>query len=56
MAVSIELTRVHDHFEADAFFPKIDMKQWNLTKEEKHTAGFDQPFAYSYLTYKKQAK
>ena len=56
MAVSIELTRVHDHFEADAFFPKIDMKQWNLTKEEKYTAGFDQPFAYSYLTYRKQAK
>lgn len=56
VAVSIELTRVHEHFEADAFFPKIDMKQWNLTKEEKHTASFDQPFAYSYLTYRKQAK
>jgi dihydrofolate reductase len=50
----IELTRVHDDFEADAFFPEIDSQEWNLNVEEKFTSSPEQPYAYSYLTYKKQ--
>lgn len=56
VADTIELTRVHDHFEADAFFPEIDLQDWTLVGEEKNEATQDQPYAYSYLTYKKQAK
>lgn len=43
----IELTRVQDNFEADTFFPKIDIKKWQLIsynanyKNEKHLSGFD---------------
>lgn len=54
IAHTIELTRVHDDFEADAFFPEIDSQQWNLNAEEKFTSSPEQPYAYSYLTYKKQ--
>ena len=34
-ADTIEITRVHKSFEGDAFFPKIDWKAWNLTREEE---------------------
>jgi dihydrofolate reductase len=56
LADTLELTRVHGHFEADAFFPKIDPQNWKLVTEEKHAASQDQDFSYSYLTYKKQAQ
>ena len=52
-ADKIELTRVHDTFEADTFFPEINLQNWDLIKEEKHFSSVDQPYAYSYLTYKK---
>ena len=46
----IELTKIHDQFEGDVFFPKIDMKKWAKVKEERieHT-----DFDYSFITYKK---
>ena len=50
----IELTRVHKHFEGDAFFPEIDIKKWMLCTIEKHKSGPNQPYSYSYLTYKKK--
>jgi dihydrofolate reductase len=56
LADTLELTRVHGHFEADAFFPKIDPQNWKLVTEEKHAASQDQDFSYSYSTYKKQAQ
>jgi dihydrofolate reductase len=42
----IELTRVHDNFEADAFFPDINQDEWELiqsefqAKDEKHLIDF----------------
>lgn len=45
-ATHIELTRVHNEYEADAFFPKIDTSTWKLTKsifhdvDERHKSGF----------------
>lgn len=38
----IDITRIHHEFEADAYFPEIDPKEWELTlsefneKDEKH--------------------
>ena len=52
-ADKIELTRVHDTFEADTFFPEINLQNWDLIEEEKHFRSVAQPYAYSYLTYKK---
>jgi len=53
IADTIELTRVHSDFEADAFFPKIDSKNWLLVNNEQHFGSKDQPYDYSYLKYKK---
>lgn len=47
----IELTRVHQHFDADTFFPEIDAAEWECIasvyhpKDEKHRHDF------TYLTY-----
>jgi dihydrofolate reductase len=47
----IELTRVHDNYEADAFFPEIDDIEWEIatsdlqSKDEHHLVDF------SYITY-----
>jgi dihydrofolate reductase len=36
-ANKIELTRVNHTFEADAFFPEIDLNKWKLISEKHHT-------------------
>ncbi|HJS00802.1 MAG TPA: dihydrofolate reductase [Flavobacterium sp.] len=52
----IELTVVHHEFEADAFFPEINLDEWELVssdfqeKDEKHL------YNYSYDTYIRKQK
>lgn len=47
----IEITKVHGHFDADTFFPEIDLSNWELVtskfneKDEKHL------FSFTYQTY-----
>lgn len=47
----IELTRVHETFEADTFFPEIDESQWKLVSEEFHKKDEKHKYAFTYLTY-----
>lgn len=47
----IELTRVHQKFEADAFFPEVDWSQWKLVNEEFHGKDERHQHDFSYLTY-----
>ncbi|MFV5687057.1 dihydrofolate reductase [Flavobacterium sp. ZT3R25] len=50
----IEITRVHNSFEADAFFPEIDLEEWEITvskfneKDEKHL------YDYTYQTFSRK--
>ena len=53
-ADSIELTRVHGKFEADAFFPEIDPEIWILENKELHGADDRHEYGFTYLTYKKK--
>jgi dihydrofolate reductase len=53
VATDMELTRVHDTFEADTFFPEIDANQWRLVKEEHHPKDDRHQYAFTYLTYTK---
>ncbi|UAB81567.1 dihydrofolate reductase [Marixanthomonas sp. SCSIO 43207] len=53
-ADKIELTRVHGTFEADTYFPKIDMNKWQLISEEKHPKDDKHNYAFSYLTYERR--
>lgn len=47
----IELTRVHHKFEADAFFPEIDTKQWELVRESHHDVDERHAYPFTYQTY-----
>ncbi|MFC6097048.1 dihydrofolate reductase [Flavobacterium qiangtangense] len=52
-ADSIELTRVHENFEADTFFPEIDKNKWQLISDEYHPADERHKFDFSYQTFTK---
>ncbi len=49
----IYLTRVHQSFDADTFFPEIDEKKWKETAREDHGADERNPIAYSFITLKR---
>ncbi len=54
LATKIELTRIHAEFEADTFFPKIDLTVWEVVNEEYHPQDERHQFDFSYLTYKRK--
>lgn len=56
LATDIELTRVHDEFEADTFFPEIDPRQWELIGEEYHPMDRRHRHAFTYLTYTRKGR
>ena len=47
----IELTRVHEEFKADTFFPKIDENKWKLIDEEFNEKDERHQFSFTYKTY-----
>ncbi|MFH1770157.1 MAG: dihydrofolate reductase [archaeon] len=49
-ADKLKITRVHQDYEGDAFFPKIEKDEWKLTDDEKH---FDEKenVKFSFQTY-----
>jgi dihydrofolate reductase len=47
----IELTRVNQSFDADTFFPEIDLKEWELVQEEFHAKDERHLFDFSYQTF-----
>ena len=47
----IELTRVHEEFKADTFFPKIDEDKWELIDEEFNEKDERHQFSFTYKTY-----
>ena len=54
IATDIELTRVHETFAADAFFPEIDEKEWKFVNEEYHPKDDRHQYSFTYLTYKRK--
>ena len=50
-ADQLEITRVHHSFEADAFFPEIDTKEWKEIQTEFNAMDDKHQFAYSYQTF-----
>jgi len=53
IADKIELTRVHEHFEADTFFPKIDSSIWKETANTFHTKDANHKHEFSFITYQR---
>lgn len=54
IANRIELTRVHGTFDADTFFPKVDLEQWKLIASEHHSKDEKHQYAFTYLTYSRK--
>ena len=52
-ADKIELTRVHENFDADTFFPQIDPAIWNEINKTNHPKDEKHQHAFSFLTYVK---
>lgn len=53
-AHTIELTRVHHNFEADTFFPKIDMTLWKETSSVFHESDAEHDYSFTFITYKRK--
>jgi dihydrofolate reductase len=51
IADKIDITRVHHSFEADTFFPEIDMAKWTLVFEEFHSKDEKHNFDFTFQTY-----
>ena len=49
----IELTRVHDIFDGDTYFPKIDLNQWKEIKREFIPKDENHAYDFSFITYMK---
>ena len=53
LADKLEITLVDEDFEADTFFPKIDMKIWQKTNEEFHEKDEKNNHNFYFQTYEK---
>ena len=51
----IELTRVHADFDADTFFPEINVKDWELQNEEHHAKDEKHLYDYTFQTFVKKS-
>jgi dihydrofolate reductase len=47
----IELTRVHASFDADAYFPEINMSEWQLQSSEYHPKDERHAIDFTYETF-----
>jgi dihydrofolate reductase len=51
IADKIDITRVHHSFEADTYFPEIDLTIWNLLFKEFHPKDEKHKFDFTFETY-----
>tara|TARA_B110000091_G_scaffold92282_1_gene100780 strand:- start:945 stop:1439 length:495 start_codon:yes stop_codon:yes gene_type:complete len=50
----LDITLVHHEFEADVFFPEIDLKIWEEVSREDFKADEKNKFNYSFLKFQKK--
>ena len=55
-ADKIEITRVHHSFEADAFFPEIDLDEWEIIESEFNKNDEKHLYDYTYQTFHRKQK
>lgn len=51
---TIEITKVHGEFEADAFFPEIKAEEWELVQSEFNAKDERHLYNYTYQTFVKK--
>lgn len=50
-ADKLEITKVHHSFEADAFFPEINLDEWKEIQAEVNAIDEKHQYAYTYQTF-----
>ena len=55
-ADSMYITWVHASFQADAFFPEFDLKNWKVISQEDFPADEANPYPYSFVYYERKKK
>ena len=55
LADVLDITLVHQEFEADVYFPEIDQKVWSEVSREDFPADEKNQYAYSFVSYTKKA-
>lgn len=53
LANRLDITKVHANFEADVYFPEIEMNTWQLISSEDFEADEKNKYNYSFLSYSK---
>ena len=53
IADKLDITYVHHNFEADVFFPEIDLKIWKETSRELFEPDEKNKFKYSFVTFER---
>lgn len=51
LAQKLYLTRVHQSFEADIYFPEIPAEEWTLVFEEDHPQSEENPLGYTFQIF-----
>lgn len=51
IANKLDITKVHQSFEADTFFPEIDLNEWKLTASEFRPKDEKHQFDFAFETY-----
>ncbi|PHR71171.1 MAG: dihydrofolate reductase [Lutibacter sp.] len=54
LADKLDITEVHHSFDADVFFPEINIGKWKETRREKFSADEKNKYDYSFVTYEKK--
>ena len=52
---SLDITLVHHEFDADVYFPEIDLEIWEEVKRNDFKADEKNKFDYSFIKYIKKA-
>ena len=48
------ITKIHEKFDGDAYFPMIDINKWKEIKKETIEPTEENNFSYDFITYKKK--
>lgn len=54
-AERLYITRIHEQFEGDTFFPSLNLDEWKLVSQEKGIKDEKNPYDYEFFIYDKQA-
>ena len=54
LADKLYITWIHKAFEADTFFPELNLDEWEVIESEKHSPEGKSDFLYTFAVYKRK--